>query len=126
MGQKLFGVDISGLIKKYVGTGLTDVTLTKVTKGTRTTSQLTAGTNPTTQDFPCRGVIVRQNKGVRGDARTVSDGTQRILLIGDTISNGNVAPSIGDHITAEGTVFLIEEINRDPARATYSCTVRVR
>ncbi len=125
MGQPLFGINISGLIKQYVGTGLPSVVLRKRTKTSRTAGQLTGGTNPTETDYTCKGVILRQEETHRSDAKPVSNGTRQILLIGDTISNGTVFPVLGDRIVAEGSIWVIDgPINRDPAKATYVCTVR--
>lgn len=128
MGNKLFGIDISGLIKKHVGSGVLDATLTKVTPGTRTPGQLTGGTNPTSTDYPCRGFIDTQAIEAKDGGLEIG-GKLVVVLIGDTISEGTVAPEPGDRITIENTVYLIPEdgqINRDPAKATYTCDVRKR
>lgn len=126
MGIPLFGVDISGLIKEHVGSGLLDATLIKYTPGTRTPGDLTGGTNPTPVSYSCKGMISKQ--AVRNqDGTLVQDGTKEILLIGDTIDNGNQAPALGDDIVIEGTTYQIPEdgaIDRDPAAATYTVTVR--
>lgn len=126
MGNKLFGVDISGLVNKHVAPGLLDATLIKVTPGTRTPGSLIDGTNPTETSYACKGFIDKQRrKNVQGSLS--SDGTKRIVLIGDSISSGTVAPDLGDKITIEGTTYRIPddgEIDRDPAAATYTCTVR--
>lgn len=122
MGNKLFGVNISKLIKDNVGTGVLNATLTVYTSGSRG-AQLTGGTNPTSQDYPCKGFI--DNKAVKDRSGTlVDDGTVTIVLIGDTISGGSITPSVGDAITIEGTKFGIEVIDRDPAAATYTCVSR--
>ncbi len=123
MGNKLFGIDISKLVKDNIGPGVLSATLTKSTPGTRTVGSLTAGTQPTTTDFTCRGFIdLQAQKDMQGTL--VSDGTKMIILIGDTINGGATVPEVGDQITIEGTVYKIEVLNRDPAAATYTTACR--
>ena len=123
MGNPLFGINISKLIKDNVAPGVLDATLTVVTAGTRTPGTLTGGTNPTTQDYSCRGFIDTQ--AVRDISGTlVDDGTKTIVLIGDTINGGATAPSTADRVTIEGTTYTIEAIDRDPAAATYTMICR--
>lgn len=120
MGNPLFGVNISGIIKDNIGPGVLDATLTKSTPGTRTAGQLTGGTNPTTESYACKGFIDRQaNEDMKGSL--ISDGRVTIVLIGDTIEGGAVAPDNGDRITIEGRTYKIEVMDRDPAAATYTC-----
>lgn len=126
MGNKLFGVDISGLIKSAIGPGVLDATLTKSTPGARTPGSLTGGTNPTTTSYTCKGFLDTQAVQFL-DGTAVREGTKVCVLIGDTIDNGNVAPAPGDRITIEGITYVIPEggnIDRDPAAATYTCEVR--
>lgn len=121
MGNQLFGVDIAGLIKDNIGPGVLDATLTKSTPGARTAGQLTGGTNPTTSTFACKGFIDRQaNRDLRGTL--VADGNVVIVLVGDTIDGGNAAsaPETGDRVTIEGTTYVINVVDRDPAAATYA------
>ena len=121
MGQPLFGINISGLIKKFIAPGVLAATLIKVTVGTRTNGALTSGTNPTPASYSCRGFIDRQGK------RRIPGGLEKsrivwVLLIGDTIENGTVVPETDDQITIEGRTFQIAgPIDRDPAAATYAC-----
>lgn len=122
MGNPLFGVDISGIIKDNIGPGVLDATLIKFTPGTRTPGQLTGGTNPTNASFPCRGFIDKQMNRDR-DGTLISDGTVKIVLIGDTIDSGNAAsaPTTNDRVTIEGKTYTISgPVDRDPAAATYT------
>lgn len=127
MGNKLFGVDISGEIARNIGPGVLDATLTKSTPGTRT-GNLTGGTNPTTTTFTGKGFIDTQRVRFQ-DGSLVREGAKVVVLIGDTMkdSSGNLGvPEPGDRITIEGTTFTIPEggrIDRDPAAATYTCEV---
>lgn len=118
--MKLFGVNVSGLIHKYVSPGVFDAVLTKVTPGTRTPGAETSGTNPTTVDYPCRGFIDSQKQDpIKG---TLSpDGTKKIILIGDSIASGAV-PEIADRVTIESATYEVMHIDRDPAAATYTLT----
>ena len=120
MGNKLFGVNISGLVNQNIGPGVLAATLTKYTSGTRTAGQLTGGTNPTSAAYTCRGFIDRQADRT-SEGTLVDSGTVLIVLIGDSIDSGSAVPSTADHITIEGTVYTIRVIDRDPAAATYEC-----
>ena len=60
MGNPLFGVNISKLIKDNVGTGVLDATLTVVTNTTRLAGSLTAGRRPTEATHACKGFIDSQ------------------------------------------------------------------
>jgi len=126
MGNPLFGINISKLIKDNIGPGLPDVTLTVVTAGTRTSGNLTGGTQPTETDYTCKGFMDQTKDRFMGGT-LVRAGSRIVVLVGDTIANGTVAPTPGDRITVEGTVWQIPEdgvIMRDPAAATYECEVR--
>lgn len=128
MGNPLFGVNISKIIKDVVGPGVLPATLKKFTPGVRTPGNVTGGTNPTDASFPCRGFI--DSQAVRfQDGTLVRAGNKVIVLIGDTINNGDPtsAPAPGDEITIESVAYKIPEdghIDRDPAAATYTCEVR--
>lgn len=122
---KIFGVNLSDLIRKHIAPGVFDATLVKVATGTRTPGALTAGTNPTSTSYPCRGFIDSQRvRFVNGSL--VRNGMKVVVLVGDTISGGTVAPELGDRIIIEGTTYVIPEdgtIDRDPAAATYTIEV---
>lgn len=122
MGNKLFGIDISGLVAKHIGSGVNDATLIKVTAGTRTPGNLSAGLQPTTANFTCKGFldIVDQN---RVGATLTEEGDVLIALIGDTISGGQV-PAPGDRVTLLGTTYNIVNVLTDPAQAVYTCISR--
>lgn len=127
MGQKFFGINISGIIAREVGKGVLNATLTKVTPDTRTPGSLTAGTNPTEVSHACKGFIDTQANRNR-DGTLTSDGTKVIVLLGDTIDKGATIPELGDKITIEGDTYRIPDdgaIDRDPAAATYICKVRL-
>lgn len=126
MGNPLFGIDVSGLVNQHIGSGLLPATLVKVTPGTRTAGQLTGGTNPTEVSHACRGMIDTQAVRTLKDGTLAIAGKKTIMLIGDSIAGGTVFPEPLDKIVIEGTTYLISEgakIDRDPAKATYTCEV---
>ncbi len=125
--NRLFGVPIAALIKKHMAAGVLPAILIKVTEGTRTTLAVTEGNKPTEVPHACRGFVDTQN--LRNVSGTLVTGGQKVVvLLGDTINNGNTIPALGDKITIEGNTYLIPDdgtIARDPAAATYTCTVRL-
>jgi len=122
MGNKLFGVDIAGIINKEIGPGVNDATLIKVAKGTRTPGSLTAGTNPTGTSHACKGFL-DQLKRKHIENTLVEDSDQLIALVGDSIADGQV-PTPSDRITIRGTTYNIIVVDVDPADALYECVCR--
>lgn len=100
--------------------------LTKVTPGTRTPGSVSSGTNPTTADFTCRG-IVQDLAGFVASGTLIADVSRVVRIFGATIASGAV-PVPGDRITIEGTTTTIVgesgAITRDAAAATYVCQTR--
>jgi hypothetical protein len=125
MGNKLFGVDISGLIAKHVGSGVLTATLHSRVAGTPTAASLTAGTNPTFTDHSCKGFIDQQKREKIGGTE-VEAGDVVVVLLGDTINSGNTAPTTKDNVTIESAKYKIRAIDRDPAKAAYTllCTTK--
>lgn len=122
MGNKLFGVDISGLINKNIGPGVLDATLIKVSPGTRTPGNLTGGTQPTTASYSCKGFTDTLDKN-RLDPSLVEDGDVLVVLIGDSIASSQV-PNPGDRVTISGITYNIVQVTSDPALAVYNCVGR--
>lgn len=126
MGNKLFGVDIAGLINKHVAPGLLPVVIVKEAQGARESDNLTGGQakTPTTitgirgiwEDLPRLpppGVEFEQNDRIA-------------MLIGDSIPAGG-HPLKNDAITIEGlTLYMVQAISRDPAAAAYRYLCRDR
>jgi hypothetical protein len=123
MGNNLFGVDIAGLIKANIGPAVLDATLIVYTAGTRSPTQPTGGTIPTSVSHACKGFIDSQRKRNVGGT-LAADGTKIVVLIGDTINGGATAPTTADQVTIEGSTYSIEKIDRDPDAATYTMQVR--
>lgn len=121
--MKLFGVDIAKEVNRAAGSGLLPATLTVVTAGERVPGRLAHGTEPTTEDYPCRGVLEDYTeRQIDGDIVRVGD--RRVLLLGASISGGAVVPKPTDRITIESVEYTIARVERDPAAATYVCQVR--
>lgn len=121
--MKLFGVNVSGLIHKYVSPGVLPAVLRKVTPGTRTAGAQTAGTNPTTTDYACRGFIDKKpTQSLMSTQPLLSpDDMASIVLIGDSIEDGQV-PRLQDIIIIEDTQYrVVGPTDRDPAAATFTC-----
>jgi len=113
----LFGVNIAGLLKSAMGSGLLPVTLTEPSVGTRTAGQLSAGTNPTTATHTARGFIDRTKKDF--DFGTEIAGSKRtITILGATLSTTN-EPVPGWRVTIEGKTYEVVRVDRDPAAATF-------
>jgi len=122
VGNPLFGVNISKLIADNMDGQLLPAILHTVTPGTPT-GNLTGGTNPTEVDTACQGFIDTQNRESIGGT-LVRDGDIVIVLIGDLIASGTVAPTTADKVTIEGAKYNIKKLDRDPAAAAYTLICR--
>lgn len=126
MGNKLFGVNISGLIKTHVAPGLLPVTVTRQIVGNRNANNLTGGQAKTP-------TVVKGIRGIWEDlpkmppAGVTFELNDRIaMLIGDTVPAGGL-PKRNDTITIEGlTLYAVQQISRDPAAAAYRFLCRER
>lgn len=126
MGNKLFGVNISGLIKTHVAPGLLDVVVVKQATGERDPDDLTGGQ-------PKTPATIKGIKGIWEDlpkfppAGVTFELNDRIaLLIGDTIPAGGL-PLRNDTVTIEGlTLYAVQQLSRDPAAAAYRFLCRER
>ena len=121
-GNRLFGVDIAGIVDKAISSGLLPATLHHTTPGTRTPGDPTAGVNSTELPYACRG-IADDYSDHSIDGTIILVGDRKILLIGNSIAGG-IVPQQNDGITIEGVRYTIINIKRDPAAATYLCQGR--
>lgn len=119
---KNLGINIPNLVNSNLGASLLPATLRKVTQGTRDASDPTAGRQPTTTDYSCRGFIDSQDRE-NFNGTLVDDGTRTVVILGASIASGQV-PSTADRIIIEGTEYTIEALDRDPASAAYTLIVR--
>lgn len=120
---KLFGLDIAGIVNKAMGGGLPAITLVKVTPGQRVDGALTAGTNPTTNQFPARGFVDVYSDAVI-DGTLITKADRKVVVLGASIAGGQI-PTKGDQIIAEGRTLEVVDVKRDPAGATYECQCRL-
>lgn len=57
------------------------------------------------------------------DETIIQQGDRKVLILGNSIPSG-VVPETGDMVEAEGRVFTVVAVERDPDAATYTCQVR--
>lgn len=116
---KLFGIDIAKTVANSLKAAgnLQTCTLTHSVRGSRTSGQLTGGTNPTSTTHTCQGFVETRTKHRSGTL--VAEPMSVVTIIGHTISP-TVAPSLGDTVLVDGTTWTLNElIERDPASAVY-------
>ena len=125
VGKNLFNAGIAKIIAKEIGSRVLTATLHVRTAGTRTSTSLTAGTQPTFITHSCKGFIDEQKRD-KISGTEVEAGDVVIILLGDTINSGNTVPTTKDQVTIEGAKYRIRAIGRDPDAAAYTllCTTR--
>jgi len=120
---ELFGVDIAQEIADAFDGQLVTGTLTKRTAGTRTSGNLTGGTNYTEASFSFNGFLDNKEDVVQAGTLVVKGG-QYVVIIAQSLNSGNTVPEPKDKITIEGQAFEIVDVpRRDPAAATFTCKV---
>ena len=115
----LFGIDIAGILNTEISKagGLVPGTLSRVTPGTRTVDNLTAGTNPTTTGHTFQGFV--ENKEVRLAGQVSSKSVPVITVMGASVLPITV-PEVNDTVILEGITYTLTElVSRDPAAAVY-------
>lgn len=122
IGNKLFGVDISGLINANIGPGVNDAVLIKVNEGTRTAGNLSAGRSTSETRHPCKGFVdpIRTNQI---DGTLVRSTDTNVNLVGDSIA-GLAVPQANDRVLILGKEYEIIAVQVDPALALYQCVGR--
>lgn len=119
----LFGIDIAGIIAAEIGPGLLPATLIVVTPGTRSSANLSGGTQPTEESFSGKGFIEDYSDRHIKEG-LVEKNDRKITLIAKTFT-GNPIPKLGHKITIEGSTYkIVGPVKRDPAAATYTCQSR--
>ena len=118
----LFGLDIANIVNNAITSagGVLDVTLIKVTSGTRDPSNITGGLRPTeAPQLVCKGFIENKTERRIGDT-IVSQGGEFVSILGASIPDQTVVPEANDKVIVENTTYRIIEITqRDPAAALY-------
>lgn len=122
-GNELFGVDIAGEIFSAMDGQLLPAILHKVVVSGPDPSDLTGPPLKTETDHAAQG-FVESYKDHQVDGTIILKSDRRITLIGDSIEGGQV-PEPNDFITIEGVRRkIVSEVDRDPAKATYTCQAR--
>lgn len=113
-----FGIDLAKLIADGVAAagGVDDITLRKVTAGTRTPGNLTGGTNPTYVDYAGKGFVSSKSDG-RVSGALIEAGDQIVVLLGHTF---DAKPEVNDEVIVDGVSLTIRAVDQDPASATYT------
>lgn len=128
MGNKLFGVDIAGIVAKHVGPGVLDAQITREAQGTqRTPGNLTGGLiKAAPVSWPCKG-FWEDFTGTPPPGVEIEANDRKAILIGDTIPPAALPLKLDDKITIEGqSLFMVKVLARDPAAATYTLLCRDR
>ena len=120
----LFGLDIAALVNNAIESAgnVRPATLTQVTPGTRTSGDLTGGTNPTEQSYPCNAFVEDRNE-TRINGTLVSEGGRFVGILGGSLPPG-IEPGSGDRVLIDGVTYEINEAaSVDPAAALYTLRV---
>ena len=101
-----------------------DVTLAVVTPGTRSTTNPTAGTNPTSATHSARGILGNYSQR-QIDGTIVRTGDRIGIVWGASLTAG-VEPKPGDTLTfTDGVVWrIVGAVTRDPASVAFLCPAR--
>jgi len=127
MGNRLFGIDIAGIIADKIGPGVLPVVITRrASTGARQAGNLTGGlVKAAPQSWPCRGFWEDFTGQPPGVDLELND--RKAVLIGDTIPPAALPLQKNDEITIEGlTLFMVKQLNRDPAAAVFVLLCRDR
>lgn len=120
----IFGIDIAAEIADAIGpSDATAATLISVTPGTRTPGSPSAGTNPTTASYGCRGFVVDYAAG-QIDGALIVTGDRLVSLIAKSINGGATTPKPGDRLACRGRTYSIVRVEGDAAEAMWHCQVR--
>lgn len=101
-----------------------DVTLTVITPGVRSTTNPTAGTNPTSAAHSARGILGNYSQR-KIDGTIVRTGDRLGIIWGASLAAG-VEPKPGDTLTfTDGVVWrIVGPVTRDPAAVAFLCQAR--
>lgn len=114
-------LNIPGLVGTLLGGQAAFVTLTKITPGNRSPTNLAGGTIPSSRNYAARGYVSDYASG-QVDGTMIQRGDRCVVIYASTLS---VVPEPGDRVTVDGVGYaLIRVEDRDPAGARYVCQVR--
>jgi hypothetical protein len=117
----IFGEDIAGQINRELGPLVFDVTLSSVTGGIRSTTNLTSKTSTKTNYVGKGFVDDYEDRYI--DGTIIRRGDRKVIILGASLPSG-VVPKPTDQTIIEGETKTIVNVTRDPAGATYECQVR--
>lgn len=114
-------VDIGRAVLSGLGGYMIPITLLQTVAGERTPDALTAGRNTTTTTTLFKGMVEEYSR-YSVENSFVQRGDRKILLLAS--SAPGVTPKPGDRIVAEGVTYVVIDIKRDPADATWQLQAR--
>lgn len=120
-------VDIGRAVLSGLGGYMIPITLLQTVAGERTPDALTAGRNTITTTTTFKGMVeeyasTTARTPVGDTVDMVKRGDRKILLLAS--SAPGVTPKPGDRIVAEGVTYVVIDIKRDPADATWQLQAR--
>lgn len=124
-GLELFGLDVAGLVYDALKGQLRPGVLSRDASGARDPNNLAAGrakAAPVTYEFEGAKMQELVTEKVSWDLRNVvADGLHRVIILSRSV---DTVPVLGDVLELDGETFVVEKVDTDPARATFTCTVR--
>lgn len=112
---------LPGLLGSVLGQHAGTVTLTKITAGNRTPTNLPGGTNPSSRNYTGRGYVADYSTS-QIDGTQIVRGDKMLVIYASTIG---AAPEPGDRVRVDGTLYAVIGVDDlDPAGARYVCQVR--
>lgn len=121
MGQKIFGVDIAGIVANTFKGNLNTGILIKVSYADRDSNNLTAA-NQLTNNYNFDGIAVKYDDRLI-NGTSIMSGDRQIIIIAGTLQSG-IVPEVSDQITIDGSTYTLIVVDIDPAEATYTCQGR--
>lgn len=126
MGDRLFGIDIAGLVAKHIGPGVHDAVLSIFDPAAARApgAKLTEGRQRVAVPHSGKGFWEDYSPGQIGEAVLGTD--RKAVLIGDTFASGVVASlKKGDRISIKGADMMVWRLeSRDPAGAVIKVQCR--
>jgi len=116
------------LVAQHLGSapeiGYGPMSLARLTPGTASPTDVTAGNAPTTVTYPCRGRLGSRTSTSQIGGAFVRVTKPTIVILRDSLPDG-IRPKVGDTLTREGVVYRVTEggTSRGGSEVTYECAV---
>jgi len=125
MGNKLFGVDIAGIVHEHVSPGVLPAVLRTYSSESPSGGTLLSAPEKTSSNNDCRGFVEMFEQDIdEVNGEKIQEDDRKIVLIGDSLPD-DIIPKKNDEIDIEGLTFKVLSIaDRDPAAATYTIHAR--